>query len=465
MPFERKIIEQLYLKLIHRKLWIFVCFTIAATVIVAWFYFTYLFSVNIFFSDSWDYNRVFINGLSVFQQFIYQHGPQRLGLGLVITGVLNQFSGWDETWVSYCVAILLFLSAIIYLIIKRMLFTKLNPFDVMIVMLVLSLNQFEALTISPFISHSAIPALFVSLYCLSLFVKPLILRNALLLTANLNLIFSSFGFFMGPVSLMLFGLELLAAFRKRNKKEIFVGSITLFFAMVTILLFFINYSTAYVGNHITLLLDKPWQYLFYISLSYSGVFGYRGVGMLQTGLGFFILGLVSWVFVQSISNLISVKHKLSGNQIILNKILLVLTSYSLLFSINLAFGRIEFGLALSQSPRYIPYLIPSLVGVYFYFNCLTMFKKSLIIPALFIFMLFSQYLTRNSLADMKSWHDRKDAWKTAYLKYDNANMADSVSNFSVYPDNKGITGTLDYLKKHKLNLYKESGHKSDSTTK
>jgi hypothetical protein len=270
----------------------------------------------------------------------------------------------------------------------------------------------------------------------------------------LNLVFSSFGFFMGPVTLLLFALEIYLAFRAKKTKEILVGSLSFAAALATIGLFFIGYNTSYIGTHVTFLTNTPWQYLFYISLAYAGVFGIKGIGVLQLGAGFFILLLVIWVFAQSIARLLRPKQNPSGDGQILSRLLMVLTMYSLLFSVNLAFGRIEFGLLLAQSSRYIPYLIPSLIGVYFYFNSLTMSKKALIIPALFVVMLFSQYISRNSLNDMRIWHDRKALWKTEYLKFEDANLADSASHFTVYPNNEQLKGRLQYLKTHNLNLYK-----------
>jgi len=146
------------------------------------------------------------------------------GTGTGHYGLLNDVSGSNANWISFTVSFLIFLSCLVYLSIKYKLFGKLQPFDLIIVIVVLSLNQYEVLVITPFISHSAVPALFVSLFCLSLFIRSLYLRNLLLVIINLNLVYSGFGFFMGPVTMMLILIETYLDFGRVELGLEFAGS-------------------------------------------------------------------------------------------------------------------------------------------------------------------------------------------------------------------------------------------------
>ncbi len=426
----------------------------ALSISIGWFYFTYRFSVNILFSDAWDFHRNFIQVQTVFQQFVSQFGPQRQGLGLVITGWLNDLSGWNSNWVSMGIAVLFFASAVVYLQIKRKLFGNLNPFDLSIVIVVLSLNQFEVLTITPFMSHSAIPALFVSLYCLSFFIKGMLARHAALIIINLNLVFSSFGFFMGTITVIYFTFLLIKSFGNSAKKQAWANLISLMFALTTLLIFFIDYDLGYAKNHTSFLWNEPWQYLFYMSLSYAGLFGLKGVGLLQIIFGLFVLSVLVFILVKALVKIIPSKA-VWNKGLISYYVIAVLIAYSLIFAVNLSFGRIELGLEYAGSSRYLPYLVPSLIGAYYYLNTLRISGKMNLIPVFFTFMIIVQLTSLRATQDMKAWWEMKSRWKKYYLETENPYMADSLSNFKLHPDNESILEVLDYLKENRLNMFRE----------
>ncbi len=444
---------------------------ISVFVIARWFYYIDKYSVNLLFSDQWGFHKVFIYDLSLFKQFIYQHGPQRQGLGLVITGILNNMSDWNTRWISFCIGIFIFISSLVYLLIKKKLFGKINPFDSIIILITLSLSQFGIFAINPFMSHSAIPALFTALFCLTLLVRNLMIRNILLLIINLNLVFSSFGFFMGIITPLILIIESFFFFRSKDWKRFIINNITILGAILTIFAFFIDYKSGYISEHTTLLFNKFWEYFYFIGLSYSGFFDFKyapnfqfifgmvvlmpvSAGTLHIIFGLGVFALVCFVFIISFIKMIK-SDNLSKNNTI-NKIIFVLTTYSLLYVVNLSIGRIEFGLYISQSSRYMTYLVPSLIGVYYYLNTLDIRKRTILISLFMLLMLVSLYSSKYNVMLMKHWHDNKTQWKEAYLKYEDVNIADSISNFTVYPNSEKIIKTLNYLKKNNLNLYLDS---------
>lgn len=445
-------IQSLFVKINHNIFLKLASILAASFIAFGWFYFTARYSVNILFSDAWDFHRVFIKEYSVFKQFIFQFGPQRLGPGLILTGWLNELSGWNAKWISICSAMLIFISGLVYLQIKKKHFGKLNPFDLIIFVLVLSLNQFEILIITPFLSHSPMPALLVSVFCLSFFIRPLMLRNFVLIIINLNLVYSSFGFFMGLLTVFILLVEAFYFLRNSDKRNFRISLIFVLLAILTMGLFFVDYNSSYTKDHVLILWDKPWRYLIYISLSYAGLFGVKSIGYLQIVFGGVIFSTVCYVFLRSV-NLLVAKKSTDHKHEILNKIVIILTGYSLLFAINLAFGRLKMGLEFAGSSRYLPYLVPSLIGVYLYISSLDLSLKSLLIPVFFVLIMFLQFSSVKSIAEMNAWYTMKTTWKMNFLKYENAELADSLSNFKVYPHNRQIEDVLLYLKTNKLNLY------------
>jgi hypothetical protein len=150
------------------------------------------------------------------------------------------------------------------------------------------------------------------------------------------------------------------------------------------------------------------------------------------------------------------KTSQAENQVLMSKITFILVAYSLLFVVNLSFGRLRLGLEFAGSSRYTIYIVPSIIGVYFYLNSLSLSKKSIMIPLFFILMIFLQSSSLRSVKDMKAWFEMKSNWKYNYLKYEDADKTDSICHFRVHPNNASIQDVLDYLKKNELNLYQNA---------
>ncbi len=444
--------KKLYQKIVDSKYFTVGAALASVCIAACWFYFVKKYSVNLLFSDAWDFHRVFIWDYTLLKQFHFQFGPHRMGIGLVITGWLNALSGWNSNWISIVIAFLIFLSFLVYLFVKYRLFRNINFFDVVIPVIVLSFTQYEVLNITPFLSYSGVPAILVSLICLTLFVKSRLLRNILLLFLNLNLVWSAFGFFMGLVTIMLFASETIIDFTCGRKKSGFIGFVSFLIAVFTLVLFFKGYKTDYASVHILILWSKPWQYLQYISHSYAGFFGFKHIGMLPFVFGFMVFSVVVFVLIKSLIGIYSRTNQ-DEKQVLMSKMSFILVAYSLLFVVNLAFGRLRLGFEFAGSSRYMVYLVPSIIGVYFYLNSLSLPKKSLLIPVFFIFIIFMQLSSVKSVKDMEAWYAMKSNWKYNYLKYEDADKADSVCHFRVHPNNASIQDVLDYLKKHELNLY------------
>lgn len=423
-----------------------------AVIVALWFYSIYEYSVNVLFFDAWDFHHAFVLGYSPMQQFTAQFGPHRMGPGLVITGFLNDMSGWNSNWISMAIGIMMFLSAPVYLLVKYKLFGRITFFDLSVFVIVLSLVQFEVFTISPFMSHSAVPALLTSLYVLSLFIRNLYARNILMLIINLNLVFSGYGLFAGVITILLFAIEIFSEIKSGKAQRAWVDFISLVLAIATLITFFIGYQMGYTENHTLILWGQPWKYLIFIFLVYAGAFGFMGYSVINVVIGMVAFVIVCVVLLKSLFGLIRNHDATSANNM-MDRVLFVMTAYPVIFVVALSIGRIELGYEVAGSSRYIPYLVPSFVAVYFYLNSLRFPLKAYAVPVFFVLMVFLQINSFSSFGGMKYWSSKKLEWKINYLNTLDVKSADSLSNFAVHPNSVSTLKMLEYLKKNNLNLF------------
>lgn len=402
-------------------------------------------------SDQWDFYIAFIRDWSFWEKFNMQFGPQRQGIGLVITGLIDNLSGWNTRWTSFIIGVFILFSTVAYVHIKKKMTENLNCFDAFIPVIILSPVQFGIFTVTPFMSHSAIPALLISLFVLSLYIKPLLVRNLVLLVINFNMVFSSFGFFLGVILGILFLLEIFNFNSKNDTKKVVINSISLLITILTFYIFFIGYRSYYVQDFVEF--TKPWRYILFIALGYAGVFGAKGSGLIQSLFGFFILSLVLWAFINSVQKVIFNNSELSSEELVNRKVILVLISYSLLFLVNSGFGRIDLGIHYAQTSRYYPYIVPSVVGVFYFFNLLKAYLKRLFVLLFFFLVIAYQSVSFFDIKLMRYWSGKKQHWKQVYLKYESVSKADSITEFKVHPDSNRVKERMKYLKKHKLNLF------------
>lgn len=141
---------------------------LATSLVIRWFYYIDKYSVNVLFYDMWTFYEPFFNGNhSIIELYTWQHGPHRQGIGFLLTRYIDAISGWNTRWICFAIGILVFLTALIYLRVKRHLFNRFNYFDVIIVFIVLSPAQYGLFANTANISHGAAPAILLSAFCLS----------------------------------------------------------------------------------------------------------------------------------------------------------------------------------------------------------------------------------------------------------------------------------------------------------
>jgi len=443
--------DKIYTSFLKNKTLAIICVLLAIIAAIRWFYFIDKYSVNMLMSDQIGFYSAFVNNWSLWDTFNMQFGPQRQGIGLVLTGLIDGLSGWNTRWTSFAIGVFIFLAATVYLLLRRKINGKLDAFDVFIPILLLSPVQFGIFTVTPFMSHSAVPALLLPLFLLALFIRPLLLRNIVLLIINFNLVYSSFGFFMGVITPMLFIYEMVFERKMQNRKALVINGFSVLFVILTFVLFFTGYRANYISA--TVEFTAPWRYIWFIALGYSAVFGAKGIGIIQTVFGLLFLLLVLWVFALSLKRILYQNKDQYITSTRSHKIIVILIAYSLIFLVNTALGRISLGIGYAQAPRYFPYVVPSVIGVYCFFKISEFKSRAFFILLLFALMMAYQFVSYYDVQLMKKWADAKSQWKETYLKHESVSRANSVVWFTIYPDSNLVKSRFDFLKEHKLNIY------------
>jgi hypothetical protein len=141
----------------------------------------------------------------------------------------------------------------------------------------------------------------------------------------------------------------------------------------------------------------------------------------------------------------------------ITRIIFILLSYSLLFCLSSAIGRVCMGMHSADAERYLPHLVPAFLGFYFFLlvhkkriwsrSALTLFLTASIVSAV--------HLTRYNRNGISYLRDGKRAWKSCYLKAEDIAACDKTTGFKVYPRPEAthMKEKLEYLKLYKLNLY------------
>jgi hypothetical protein len=183
-----------------------------------------------------------------------------------------------------------------------------------------------------------------------------------------------------------------------------------------------------------------------------------GVGLSGLGAFSWIVGLLLFVAMVSVGLWACIRLlKATGCEMI-NQVMVTLTGFTVLFCINAAVGRICLGWDGALASRYIPLMMPGLLGLWIALTQVEIsrvWKKAAQSVILIVAALGMLNLHPRDWKDMLWYHDGKLAWRTAYLETRNEKKANELSHFQIYPAEGVITEKMMYLEKNRLNLFSE----------
>lgn len=413
----------------------------ASVLMVRWFYLIDEYSVNLLFKDQWTFYTPLFEDQSLWQIFTRQHGPHRQGIGLILTKYISDWSHWNGRVESFAIGTLILIGTLLALWLKKKLFGKLHPYDIILITIGLSPVHHELFAYNSNLSHGAMPFLLLILYCIS-WVSSFKYKYELILLLNFLMIFTGFGIFIGLLTPILFLIQKNIPFTK-VKLISYIGV-----SLLSLVFFFYDYSFAPSQVTLEVVNVNVMDYIVFPLLSLGSFWSFEGYwpSILSGGVSF--LGL-TYLFL---SHLLKAKKRVLPTDLVI----IALSGFTLLFVLASAVGRTPEGLDAAKQTRYAIYIAPGIIALYFYLCNLTTQNKNWLKLSFFIILLFPTFHTRNYKERMEVMKAKKEKWALTYIQTESIDAANKEAQLIIYQTkdkNATFKKRLEYLKANELNLY------------
>jgi hypothetical protein len=400
-----------------------------------------LYSVNVFIGDHWVYHEpTLFRRVSWWAIFRWESNPWREGLGGLLAIWVEPFFRWNSRAESFIATSLLVVGCILALWLKTRLIRPLEFWDFLIPVFVLTPAGYETTVVSTHFSHGPLP--FILLIGISLawtIFYPCVryLLIALLTTLSIS---TGFGFIAGMIVPALLLIEL---YRQKVGTRIWHIAALVVIGLAWVV-FFTGYSAMNTGCPTDAIHTRnPFHYFLFVAFMFANALGLKAPQYLVPTI---IFGSLLLIFVLAMC---------TGSLRYLKRtpVPFLLISFSLTFALATSVGRMCLGLGAAIGSRYIIYLAPGFVGMYFFASSLEHTKRILLLLVLSGLAL-SCGITHSADRDaMIAESSHRTAWKNCYLNRHDLAGCNKLSGATpqTYPDT--IQGKLDFLERAHLNLF------------
>lgn len=404
-------------------------------------------AVNIFYWDQWDFNDpILFHPQPFWQAFRHQHGPHRQGLGAFVGLLVGRLSHWSTRADAFSIGIIVVIASLCALWLKKRLSGPLTYSDVIIPMLFFTRVQWETFLGTTNPAHGSLPVLLIALYGLAWTCPRDILKYPLIVIFNFLAIYTGFGLFLGFVTPALLALDAYQTGRSKGGMP-WQPIAACLVSVPSIASFFADYARN--PDCLGFIYSHPASYLAFVTMMFSGFLAARGL-YFSVASGGIVVAILIGVAVAQIRRFFLA----SANNRNIGAIVLALISFSLLFSSGTAAGRICIESGSGQTSRYMIYLVPAFLGIYFYLLTLDGKLRTWSIAALLVLSLLASFPT--GVAHKRTMQKARLDWKNCYLRLEDIDRCDKITNFTLYPPPQAATHLQEkllYLKQHQLNLY------------
>jgi hypothetical protein len=412
-------------------------------------------AVNIFFNDEWDFNdATLFQKHSVWEMFRWQYGPPRLGLGPLVSKIIEPNFHWNSRAESFLATGIVTAAAIAALYLKTRLRGGLRFHDIALPLIFFTPAQFESLWITPNLAHGILPILLIVVYCLGLTCESAVLRYALVLAINFAAIYTGFALFIGLITPVWILLDYYSR-RHTGQKANWVF-VCLLISLLSLGSFFVGYRMDPDADCFSLEPHGLAGYVKFSTLMLAHFFGARGLhpqralllgGVLLAAMAFIVVSF-GWRFYERKSYTAA------------DLVPAVLAAFGLIFCFATAYGRSCFGSYVAYSSRYTGYVELGILGLYLYTLGIGRTWLRTALPVVLAGMLVWGALpvTAEDQYGMNEYYQGKAEWRKCYLKTEDVHGCDVAVHFAVYPlaERTGLKEKLQYLKRTKQNLYSDS---------
>ena len=411
-------------------------------------------AVNVLFWDQWDFTTPIFRHEPLWRIFAWQHGPIRLGVGGVCTALLAALTRWNTRAEAVAVVVVVAAAALAALRLRRRIGGPLSFTDVAIPLLLLSRLQYEMIVGPTNLSHGPFPLLLAMLLCLAWLVPWPAPRYALVAGLNFLTVFTAFGLLMGLVTPALLALDAWCARRAGNRRALAAALIALALALLTLGVFFVGYRFAPGDDTFHFPYHDVLAYPWYAGLILANTFGLKTPdGIVASMAGIVLLGAVAGVLALHVRRLVRQEAETEPQ----SRVVAILLAFSLLFVLAAAVGRVQLGGYSADSSRYYPYAVTGILGLYLHAR--GMRRPSARRWALGVVLAGSLAaglrLTRFDRDTIFQFSNGKREWRSCYVATRSIAGCDRAAGFAIYPhpEKTGLQAKLDYLERHRLNLF------------
>ena len=411
-------------------------------------------AVNLPFQDQWDLLRPLFNGAGPGACFLLQHGPHRQGLGGLLNWALYRATDWDVRAEAWAGVVILLLAAVAAVALARRLRGRLRWTDAAFPLLLLAPVNWETMLLTTNISHGILPLLLTLLLALAWTVRGAARRAALLAGLGFLALFTGFA---ACAFLVCGGLALLRAVRPAADDAGWAGWRWLVLAgfAVAVVLFAQGYTWQPAVPNWRFPVDNAWDYPRFLALMYASLAGWREISPASVTLGGAALGLVLAAFGWALHGVWQRKSPAAAP-------VLLLTGTALVYGAFTAVGRLPAGIEAAFMWRYLPLLLPAIVGVALALEHgvaplssragRVLLGAATLVPALVIWGNFTPDRYAAVIADGKR------LWIKSYLATHDLAEANRRSDFFVYraeAESPWLAERLRWLEARRLTFFKD----------
>ncbi len=410
------------------------------------------YSVNILAWDQWDFDdATLFQHHSLWEMFCWQNGPHRQGLGALFQRLVDPFMLWNSQREAFAVGAVILVAAALALLLKIRLYGSIGYCDVIIPLLFLTSLQYETLVAATNPAHGPLPLLLVVLYCLCWQIRNYHWKYTCILLTNFCLIYTGFGVFVGFLTPAL----LVAHYYRhlqRPAPERRWSAAALAISLASLASFFVRYRLQPAVECFSPLPRSPADYLRFVALMFAHVASLRIPSPTLAA----IVGLIVllWILAGVLMAAKGISQSESASR---DAAIEALLTYSAIFCLSTAYGRLCLGVQSASSSRYTEYVVLGYLGLYLF--ALSISKRSLraaaVVVLLVLSLLSARRLNRIDAGGLEAISNGKRAWRECYLARHNIEQCNSLTNFQVYfnAQRPGLQEKLDFLERNHLNLF------------
>jgi hypothetical protein len=410
------------------------------------------YTVNIIFWDQWDFLQGLFDGADAWTLFRWQHGPQRQGLGNLISAVLYPATSWDGRTDAVVSAVAMGLAALAALWLVKRVCGTLRPWDVVVPLIFLTTTNAESYVVAPNSAHGPIPAFLLIAYTLALTVQSHSKRCLLLVVLNFCAVNTGFTLLLGGITPVLLLLFACAPGRSTRDRTVYAAGIVA--SLSTLVLFFHGFVPQSATDCFQFPHPRVWEYVPYTGFVLARPFGLEAgdtAGQLLVGAA------VAFAMATFVTYAVFQLFRVGGDST-LWLVTCVLVSFALLFASASAVGRVCLGFYSANASRYIPYILPGMLAIYLVIRRSA--PKSQIAAALlpvFLVACITKERDEQSSNEANAYLKYKQRWRDCYVAMHDISACDAFAGHGVYPAPQAtnLQQKLDWLEDRRLNLFSE----------